>query len=67
MSASAVESLQVPFPADKEEQRSIGRALRTIEERELTAVDMRSLLEKTFSSMLHLLMTGEVRVATLAH
>jgi type I restriction enzyme S subunit len=62
MSASAVESLKVPFPEDVEEQKTVGRALRSLEERELAAVATRSTLEKAFSSMLHLLMTGEVRI-----
>lgn len=62
MGTASVEELLIPLPTGKEEQRSIARTLRCLEEAEEIASKKRNELKALFSSMLHLLMTGQVRV-----
>ncbi|MBI3015044.1 MAG: restriction endonuclease subunit S [Candidatus Tectomicrobia bacterium] len=61
MGTSSLEALPIPRP-EKDEQREIARAIRAVEQREETALKRRDRIKSLFSSMLHLLMTGEVRV-----
>lgn len=61
MSASVLAGLSFPLPSP-EEQGAIAESLRQIQHRILWAVFRRNTLRTLFSSMLHLLMTGQVRV-----
>ncbi len=61
MGTSSLEALLLLLPA-KEEQKEIAAALRSLEQREEIASRSRDTLKSLFSSMLHLLMTGQVRV-----
>jgi type I restriction enzyme S subunit len=61
MGTSSLEALLLPLPAH-EEQRRIVDALRALEQQEEVASRSRAALGALFSSMLSLLMTGQVRV-----
>ena len=65
MGTSSLEALLLPLPA-KVEQREIAAAMRCLEQREETASKKLCHLRLVFSSMLHLLMTGQVRVKSVA-
>lgn len=62
MGTSSVEELLMPLPTEKAEQVAIARALRCLEERIETTSRKSDELKSLCSSMLHLLMTGQVRV-----
>jgi type I restriction enzyme S subunit len=64
LSNDLLSSFLLPVPSDRAEQTEIGRILRTIEERLRIAEQRKANASALFSSMLHLLMTGEVRLAT---
>ncbi len=61
MSAAILASLLFPLPP-QDEQQEIAVTLKTIERRIALVVKQRDALKFLFSSMLHLLMTGQVRV-----
>jgi type I restriction enzyme S subunit len=58
---SSLEALLVPLPS-KEEQLEIATTLGVFEQRETVASRLQTTLKTFFSSMLHVLMTGRVRV-----
>jgi type I restriction enzyme S subunit len=64
LSADIIREIRVPRPPSLEEQREIYRTLRSVERRIEAAVKIRDVRETMFSSVLHLLMTGQVRVTT---
>lgn len=62
LSADIIREIRVPRPPSLKEQREIYRTLRTVERRIEAAEGIRGMRETMFSSVLHLLMTGQVRV-----
>jgi type I restriction enzyme S subunit len=61
ISGSALADLRLPF-APLEEQRYVARALRRVDRKIETEEKRRAALKELFRTMLHLLMTGQVRV-----
>lgn len=55
------EDAMVAWPADPDEQRGIAKVLCAVDDRIEAAEQDRHILKTIFSSMLHLLMTGQVR------
>ncbi len=62
LSAEIIRSVLLPRPTDLEEQQAIFQMLSVIQSRLEAAEGHRESLGKLFSSMLHLLMTGQIRV-----
>jgi hypothetical protein len=62
LSADIIREIRLPLPSSLEEQREIYKAVRAIESRLDLATHRMGALKSLFSSMLHLLMTGRVRV-----
>jgi len=62
LSADIIREIRLPVPSNLEEQREIYGAVRTIESRLQLAAHGMDALKSLFSSMLHLLMTGEIRL-----
>lgn len=56
------EDAMIAWPADPDEQRGIAKVLCAVDDRIEAAEKDRHILKTIFSSMLHLLMTGRVRV-----
>jgi len=62
LSADIIREIRLPLPSSLEEQREICGAVRAIESRLQLAAHRMDALKSLFSSMLHLLMSGRVRV-----
>ncbi len=62
LSAEILKGIDIPLPIDEDEQCEIYRILSGINERLYCAVERSGLLQSLFASILHLLMTGQVRV-----
>lgn len=60
-----VRAFLVAHPRDQEEQREIVDILETIDQKVDVHVQKRAVLENIFKSLLHKLMTGEIRVSDL--
>lgn len=60
-----LEPLQIPIPKDFAEQTEIAKILRTVEKKIELHSDKQSHLEELFRTLLHQLMTGQVRVNNL--
>lgn len=65
MSGSSVDGLLIPVPKDSEEQREIAETLHKLDRREEISKERVRCLQALFSSALHALMTGAVRVKDL--
>ncbi len=65
MSGSSVHGLLIPVPKDSEEQRDIAETLHMLDRREEISKERVRCLQALFSSTLHALMTGAVRVKDL--
>ena len=63
LSADIIREIRLPVPSNLEEQREIYGAVRTIESRLQLAAHRMDVLKSLFRSMLHLLMTGQVRLS----
>ena len=62
LSADIIREILLPLPAGVEEQKEIYHVLKAVESRLRIAECNHDTLKSLFSSMLHLLMTGQVRV-----
>ena len=62
LSADLIANFSVPIPQGKEEQSGIAGIIKKIEEKTLIESRRMERLQSLFSSLLHLLMTGQVRV-----
>ncbi len=60
-----IDSVLVPLPPDKDEQQSIAAALTTIDHKLAHHQKKRAALNDLFQTLLHKLMTGEIRVTDL--
>ncbi len=65
MSGSSVDGLLIPVPKDSEEQRNIAETLHMLDRREEISKERVRCLQALFSSTLHALMTGAIRVKDL--
>ena len=65
LSADIIREILLPLPSTVEEQKEIYCVLRALESRLQIAERNRDTFKSLFSSMLHLLMTGQVRVNNL--
>jgi type I restriction enzyme, S subunit len=65
LNSGTIDSLPVPIPGSLEEQREIVRILDVIDQKIALHQRKRAVLESLFRSLLHKLMTGEIRVADL--
>jgi len=65
MAGSSVDGLLIPVPKDSEEQRDIAETLHMLDRREEISKERVRCLHALFSSTLHALMTGAVRVKDL--
>lgn len=61
----AIDSVLIPLPPDKDEQQSIAAALTTIDRKLAHHQKKRAALNDLFQTLLHKLMTGEIRVADI--
>lgn len=65
MAGSSVDGLLIPVPKDSEEQRDIAETLHMLDRREEISKERVRCLQALFSSTLHALMTGAIRVKDL--
>ena len=65
LNLNIVRSLAVPFPNNKDEQREIAGILESIDQKINLHKRKKAVLEELFKSLLHKLMTGEIRVNEL--
>ena len=65
LALTRIESLLVPVPIDMEEQRAIATTLATIDKKLAHHRAKRAALHDLFETLLHKLMTAEIRVANL--
>jgi type I restriction enzyme S subunit len=65
MSGSSVDGLLIPVPKDPGEQRDIAETLHMLDRREEISKERVRCLQSLFSSTLHALMTGAIRVKDL--
>lgn len=65
LALTRIEQILVPFPSDRNEQQEIVAILDAIDRKIALHQRKRAVLEELFKSMLHKLLTGEIRVADL--
>lgn len=65
LNVGAVRRVKIPIPSTLDEQREIVAILDTLDRRIVLHREKRGVLEELFRSLLHKLMTGEIRVSDL--